>query len=138
MRDVEKQFILGIGHKVKSIDNPDKRVTHIVRYAKEHFESTPLLDYAVEVEKITTRKKGSLILNVDGAIACAFVDMMRTCGLFTPEECQEYIDMGALNGLFVLGRSMGFIGHYLDQKRLKQPLYRQPQEDISYISDGLI
>ena len=25
-----------------------------------------------------------------------------------------------LNGLFVLGRSVGFIGHFLDQKRLKQ------------------
>ena len=28
------------------------------------------------------------------------------------EEAQEYIEIGALNGLFVLGRSMGFIGKY--------------------------
>ena len=46
---------------------------------------------------------------------------------------QEYIAMGALNGLFVLGRSMGFIGHYLDQKRLKQGLYRHPTDDIAYM-----
>lgn len=26
------------------------------------------------------------------------------------EESDEYIDIGALNGIFVLGRSMGFIG----------------------------
>ena len=26
------------------------------------------------------------------------------------EEAQEYVEIGALNGLFVLGRSMGFIG----------------------------
>lgn len=39
---------------------------------------------------------------------------------FSREEAQEYIDMGAINGLFVLGRSIGFIGHYMDQKRLKQ------------------
>lgn len=26
------------------------------------------------------------------------------------EEADEYIDIGALNGIFVLGRSMGFIG----------------------------
>ena len=26
------------------------------------------------------------------------------------EEAEEYIEIGALNGLFVLGRSMGFIG----------------------------
>ena len=38
-----------------------------------------------------------------------------------------------MNGLFVLGRSIGFIGHYLDQKRLKQGLYRHPWDDISYM-----
>jgi len=26
------------------------------------------------------------------------------------EEAQEFVEIGALNGLFVLGRSMGFIG----------------------------
>ncbi|KAH3689954.1 hypothetical protein DPMN_191338 [Dreissena polymorpha] len=49
------------------------------------------------------------------------------------EEAQEYVEIGALNGLFVLGRSMGFIGHFLDQKRLKQGLYRHPWDDISYV-----
>ncbi len=33
----------------------------------------------------------------------------------------------------MLGRSIGFIGHYLDQKRLKQGLYRHPWDDISYM-----
>ena len=28
------------------------------------------------------------------------------------EESQEFIDIGALNALFVLGRSMGFIGEF--------------------------
>lgn len=45
--------------------------------------------------------------------------------------------IGALNGLFVLGRSIGFIGHYLDQKRLKQGLYRHPWDDISYLVPSL-
>jgi len=53
------------------------------------------------------------------------------------EEADELIADGCLNGLFVLGRSIGFIGHHLDQKRLKQPLYRHPWDDISYISDDL-
>ena len=35
-----------------------------------------------------------------------------------------------MNGLFVLGRSIGFIGHHLDQKRLRAPLYRHPADDI--------
>lgn len=33
--------------------------------------------------------------------------------MFTPDEAQETIEIGALNGLFVLGRSLGFIGNFL-------------------------
>ncbi|KAK3591986.1 hypothetical protein CHS0354_031493 [Potamilus streckersoni] len=129
----EGKLIMGIGHRVKSINNPDMRVVILKEYAKKNFPATPLLNYAIEVEKITTSKKPNLILNVDGFIGVAFVDLLRECGCFTREEAQEYIDIGALNGLFVLGRSMGFIGHFLDQKRLKQGLYRHPWDDISYI-----
>ncbi|KAH8283542.1 hypothetical protein KR018_005483 [Drosophila ironensis] len=81
----------------------------------------------------TTNKKPNLILNVDGVIATAFVDMLRNSGSFTSEEAQEYINVGAINSLFVLGRSIGFIGHFMDQKRLKQGLYRHPWDDISYV-----
>lgn len=77
---------------------------------------------------------------------------------FCRDEADEFVEIGALNGIFVLGRSMGFIGeshlhethykrhsiqtshfisvtlgHYLDQKRLKQGLYRHPWDDISYV-----
>ena len=34
--------------------------------------------------------------------------------------------IGYLNGLFVLARAIGLIGHALDQQRLRQPLYRHP------------
>ena len=40
----------------------------------------------------------------------AFVDLLRTCGAFSNEEAREYIETGCLNGLFVLGRTIGFIG----------------------------
>ena len=73
----EGVLIMGIGHRVKSINNPDKRVSLISEYAKQHFPSTPLLDYAREVEQITTKKKPNLILNVDGCIALCFVDLLR-------------------------------------------------------------
>ncbi|XP_018414343.1 PREDICTED: ATP-citrate synthase isoform X2 [Nanorana parkeri] len=129
----EGKLIMGIGHRVKSINNPDMRVQILKDYVKQNFPATPLLDYALEVEKITTSKKPNLILNVDGLIGVAFVDLLRNCGSFTREEADEYIEIGALNGIFVLGRSMGFIGHYLDQKRLKQGLYRHPWDDISYV-----
>ncbi|XP_057322341.1 ATP-citrate synthase [Microplitis mediator] len=127
------KLIMGIGHRVKSINNPDMRVKLIKEYVMESFPAKPLVEYALEVEKITTSKKPNLILNVDGMIACAFVDMLRNSGSFTREEAQEYIEIGAINSLFVLGRSIGFIGHYMDQRRLKQGLYRHPWDDISYV-----
>eukprot|EP00484_Ammonia_sp_Unknown_P022877 CAMPEP_0197032974 /NCGR_PEP_ID=MMETSP1384-20130603/11505_1 /TAXON_ID=29189 /ORGANISM="Ammonia sp." /LENGTH=1136 /DNA_ID=CAMNT_0042462711 /DNA_START=37 /DNA_END=3447 /DNA_ORIENTATION=- len=128
------KLIMGIGHKIKSIDNPDQRVVIIKDYAFQHFpaNSQKILKYAMQVEQITTRKKTNLILNVDGAIACCFVDLLRSCNKFSKDEVSQYIEMGTLNALFVLGRSIGFIGHYLDQKRLKQGLYRHPTDDITY------
>jgi ATP citrate (pro-S)-lyase len=103
------------------------RVTLLKQFAKQHFPATPLLDYALEVEKITVSKvitneillyktncsifqKPNLILNVDGCIGVAMVDLLRNCGCFTLEEATEFIENGALNGMFVLGRSIGFIG----------------------------
>lgn len=77
------QLIMGIGHRVKSINNPDVRVKIIKEFVLENFPAKPLLEYALEVEKITTSKKPNLILNVDGVIACCFVDMLRNCGSFT-------------------------------------------------------
>ena len=129
------QLIMGIGHRIKSLANPDQRVEIIKGFAKKNFKTTPVLDYALEVEQITTRKRANLILNVDGCIAVSFVDMIRSCGAFSKEECEDLMAFGTLNGLFVLGRSIGFIGHYLDQLRLKQPLYRHPWDDITYIQE---
>ncbi|XP_056433331.1 ATP-citrate synthase-like isoform X2 [Gadus chalcogrammus] len=127
------KLIMGIGHRVKSINNPDMRVQILKDFVKQNFPASQMLDYALNVEKITTSKKPNLILNVDGFIGVAFVDLLRTCGGFTRDEADEFVEIGSLNGIFVLGRSMGFIGHYLDQKRLKQGLYRHPWDDISYV-----
>lgn len=125
-------LIMGIGHKIRTLQNPDMRVTIIRDYAKKHFPKTPVLDFALGVEQITTKKKGTLILNVDGCIAACFVDLLRHCGAFEKPEADELLANGCLNGLFVTGRTIGFIGHFIDQKRLKQGLYRHPWDDISY------
>ncbi|MBI4666489.1 MAG: ATP citrate lyase [Nitrospinae bacterium] len=93
----------GIGHRVKSLKNPDKRVQVLKQSVKELGLRTPTLDYALAVEAITTTKKDNLILNVDGCMACVLVD------LGFPEE--------SLNGFFVLARTIGMIGHWTDQKR---------------------
>lgn len=138
----EGNLIMGIGHRVKSvstvpvslfgchvsficfsvcvcvralqINNPDMRVQILKDFVKKTFPSTQLLDYAMDVEKITTAKvltlssspapwitplrssvlnhvfssllrfqKPNLILNVDGFIGVAFVDLLRNCGGFT-------------------------------------------------------
>ena len=47
--DMRKQnkLIMGMGHKIKSIQNPDARVTIVKEYTKKHFPSTPILDFAL-------------------------------------------------------------------------------------------
>jgi ATP citrate (pro-S)-lyase len=118
------RLIPGIGHKIKSVNNPDLRVTLVVDYVKKHFPVHKTLDYALAIEEVTTQKSGTLILNVDGAIAASFCDLLYGSGAFSEEEAQEYLKVGVLNGLFVLGRSIGFIGHSIDQRVMKQNLYR--------------
>lgn len=66
------------------------------------------------------------MLTLHSAVAVCFVDLVRNCGAFSPEEAEDYLKMGVLNGLFVLGRSIGLIAHFLDQKRLRTGLYRHP------------
>ncbi|KAF0990208.1 hypothetical protein HZS_3953 [Henneguya salminicola] len=127
------ELILGIGHLVKSVTNPDERVNKLIKFVKS-VQKTPLLDYALEVEKITTSKKSNLILNVDGTIAVCLIDMMLHSGHFTEEDVKVYINLGSFNAIFILSRTIGFIGHFIDQKRLKQGLYRHPWEDISFIN----
>jgi ATP citrate (pro-S)-lyase len=127
-------LIPGIGHRIKSVQNPDKRVEILKDFARKNFRTTEYLDYALEVEKITTSKKNKLILNVDGCIGICFLDLMKNCG-FSKEETNDAISHGGLNGLFILGRSIGMIGHVIDQKRLKQPLYRHPWDDILFVKN---
>jgi len=123
--------IPGIGHRIKSLKNPDLRVTGLMDFASEYFPATPLLDYARTVEALTTSKKENLILNVDGTIGILMVDMWRALG-YSEDEINEFIESGTLNAFFIVGRSIGFIGHVLDEKRLAMPMYRHPMDDILY------
>jgi ATP citrate (pro-S)-lyase len=129
--------ISGIGHRVKSVSNPDRRVQLLIEYARANFPSTEYLAYAQDVEKITTQKGANLILNVDGCIGALFLDCVENSRCFSPREIAELIDIGTLNGVFVLARTIGLIGHCYDQKRLKQNLYRHPWEDVMYADDGM-
>jgi len=123
--------IPGIGHRIKSLKNPDLRVEGLKKFAQEYFPATPLLDYALTVEQLTTSKKENLILNVDGTIGILMVDMWRALG-YSETEIDEFIESGTLNSFFIVGRTIGFIGHVLDEKRLAMPMYRHPMDDILY------
>ncbi len=128
--------IPGIGHRVKSAKNPDARVGLLKEFAAKNFPKTTYLQYALAVEKVTLQKAENLILNVDGCIAAIFLDALVSCNQFTAEEINEIVEIGYGNGLFALARSIGLIGHVLDQKRLKEGLYRHPTEDILYAGEG--
>ena len=112
----------GIGHRVKSLRNPDKRVKELVGYVKSLNIPTPHLDFALEVEKITAAKKDNLILNVDGTMAAVLVDLK--------------FPVDSLNGFFILARTIGLIGHWTDQKRQGSRLIRLFNYLVNYAAPG--
>ncbi|NHJ21742.1 MAG: ATP citrate synthase [Candidatus Lokiarchaeota archaeon] len=131
MKDVVQINIPGIGHRIKSVQNPDVRVLLLKEFVFKNFKKHPHLDFALEVEKLTTSKRNNLILNVDGCIGITFLDLLENLD-FTSEEIEDVIYSEALNGLFVLGRSIGMMGHIFDQKRQRAGLYRQPWDEILF------
>ncbi|MDA9129367.1 ATP citrate synthase [Candidatus Gracilibacteria bacterium] len=124
------QNIPGIGHKVKSKFNPDARCTILEKLSAD-FPNTKHLDFAKSVEALTLEKKSNLILNVDGYIAAMLLDIFDDLGMDYDEK-KMYVDVGVFNGLFLFARSIGFIGHAIDQKRLGEGLYRTSWNDILY------
>jgi ATP-citrate lyase alpha-subunit len=131
MKNVVGINIPGIGHRIKSVQNPDVRVKLLKEFVLTNFEKHPYLDFTLEVEKITTAKRNNLILNVDGCIGICFMDLLENLD-FTEEEKNDVVESEVLNGLFVLGRSIGMMGHIFDQKRQRAALYRQPWHQILF------
>lgn len=123
-----KEYIQGIGHKKYRIDAPDPRVPILVELTGDM--PHPHLDFARGVEKVTTAKKPNLILNVDGALAAILLDLLVYEEKLETDEIKTLIDAEFFNAIFVLARSVGFIGHYLDQKRLGEGLFRLPDEQV--------
>ncbi len=123
-----KEYIQGIGHKKYRIDTPDPRVPIILNLIGS--VPHPHLDFALAVEGITTGKKPNLILNVDGALAAILLDLLIYEEKLESDEIQSLIEAEFFNAIFVLSRSVGFIGHYLDQKRLGESLFRLPDDQV--------
>lgn len=126
----EKKYISGIGHRKYRIDLPDPRVSEIISFTKSLKES-PYTDFAKKIEKITVAKKGNLILNVDGAIASVLLDLLAEEENYTQEQLQKSIDTQVFNALFIASRSIGFLAHAIDQKRLDEGLLRLSEDDVA-------
>ena len=117
---------------MKSKFSPDRRCEILANLAKT-FPTSTYLSFAKEVENLTLEKKANLILNVDGYIAAMLLDIFEDMEM-SYEEKKSYIDSGICNALFLFARSIGFIGHALDQKRLNEGLYRADWDNIFYTS----
>lgn len=129
---MKKQGIIipGIWHKIKSIYNPDRRC-ELLRQCREKVPQKETLNFALAVEALTTQKKPNLILNVDGHIAAMLIDMMIALEM-SDDDITMYINGDLCNGLFIAARTIGFIGHYLDEQRLQEWLFRMPEKHILY------
>jgi ATP citrate (pro-S)-lyase len=121
----EGKLIMGIGHRVKSKYNPDKRVEVIRKLVDGSFPEKRVFSFALEVEKETLAKKANLILNVDGAIGAALADILINYG-----REDSIFEGDILNGFFVLARTIGFIGHYNEQRN--NGLFRANSWDVDY------
>ncbi|OGL30409.1 hypothetical protein A3F37_00855 [Candidatus Saccharibacteria bacterium RIFCSPHIGHO2_12_FULL_41_12] len=126
----KKVYIAGIGHKKYRVDSPDPRVTKLL----SEFQSGEYTNFALEVQKITTTKKAQLILNVDGLIAALTLDMLEKEEGYSPQQLSALIDTEFFNAIFVYARSVGFIAHFLDQKRQDEGLFRLPDDQITSLT----
>lgn len=123
----QKKLILGIGHKKYRLGYPDPRVVRLLAFAKQ-LKVHRYLDFAQAVEEVTTSKKGNLILNFDGAFAAILLDILEQEEKMSEGEIKELIDAEFFNAFFVIPRSVGFVSHFLDQKRLDEGLFRLPDD----------
>lgn len=120
-------LLAGIGHRKYRVGVPDPRVASLSEFAallKRH----PHYDLARSIEAVTTRKSGNLILNVDGVMAALLLDVLTEKEGMSPEELRELVEAEFFNALFIIPRSVGFIAHFIEQKRNDEGLFRLPDE----------
>lgn len=127
-----KEYISGIGHRKYRSDFPDPRVGKLL-LAAESLSNKRFTTFAKSVEAITVAKKGNLILNVDGTIAAVLLDLLSEKEGISDRDLEKLVETEFFNALFVLSRSVGFISHFIDQKRLDEGLFRLEEDMVSHI-----
>jgi len=126
----KRDYIPGIGHKKYSIYKPDPRVLALCELGKQVLNEPKHLLFAEGVARETSKKRANLILNVDGAVSALFLDYLEQKELFDVEQIKELISIEFFNALFIIPRVSGFVGHYLDQKRIDEGLFRLNDGDV--------
>ena len=127
-----KRYISGIGHRKYRIDSPDPRVARLLEFASD-LEHKRFTKFATGVEAETTRKKGNLILNVDGAMAAVLLDLLSEKENYSDEQLETLVATEFFNSLFVLSRSVGFMAHYFDQVRMDEGIFRLSPSHVTFV-----
>jgi succinyl-CoA synthetase alpha subunit len=128
----KRHYISGIGHRKYRADLPDPRVQRLLQFVGP-LERARFTTFAKGVEAETVRKKGNLILNVDGAIAAILLDLLAEKEGYTTAQLRTLVDTEFFNALFVLSRSVGFMAHYFDQVRLDEGIFRLQPSQVAHI-----
>lgn len=125
-----RDYIPGIGHRKYSIYKPDPRVASLLEHGKKNLTTLAHTIFAESVARETAKKRSNLILNVDGAISALLLDYLQEKEQFHVQQVKELINIEFFNSLFYIARSVGFVGHFLDQKRIDEGLFRFNDGDI--------
>jgi ATP citrate (pro-S)-lyase len=120
-------LLSGIGHRKYRVGIPDPRVAALSEFSTL-LSKHPYYDFARAIETVTTAKNGNLILNVDGVMAALLLDLLQEKDGYTDQEIGVLLDAEFFNALFIIPRSVGFIAHYIEQKRNDEGLFRLPDD----------
>lgn len=126
-RNKAGSLLSGIGHRKYRVGIPDPRVAALSEFATL-LTTHPHYDFARSIEAVTTAKNGNLILNVDGVMAALLLDLLQEKEGYSAQEIGELIDAEFFNAMFIIPRSVGFISHFIEQKRNDEGLFRLPDE----------
>jgi ATP citrate (pro-S)-lyase len=121
------ELLSGIGHRKYRVGMEDPRVAALSEFASLLL-AHPHYDFAREVEAVTTSKNGKLILNVDGVMAALLLDILAEKEGYDDTALEALIAAEFFNALFVIPRSVGFIAHFIEQKKNDEGLFRLPDE----------
>ena len=127
-------LLAGIGHRKYRVGIPDPRVAALAEFATLLSKHSHY-DFAREIELVTTGKNGNLILNVDGIMAAILLDALAEKEGMDDAELRTLIDAEFFNALFIIPRSVGFIAHFMEQKKNDEGLFRLPDELLFERSD---